>query len=169
MKMIVAMSKDGVIGVDNTLPWSIPSELKMFKSYTKGKPVIMGRRTFESLPSGPLKGRTNVVVSMGMQRDTRIVTERLASRVSRYKNAIVIGGARMYDYALREGLIDEMSVTIVDKNVRGEYEESRLTYFPWSWQKLLSKYKWTTRTHFQARAGDECNYSVHNLVKRDNK
>ena len=59
---IVARAENGVIGRDNQLPWYLPSDLKYFKAQTFGKPVVMGRKTFESI-GRPLPGRTNVVIT----------------------------------------------------------------------------------------------------------
>ncbi len=60
--LIVARADNGIIGVDNQLPWHLPSDLKYFKQVTMGKPVVMGRKTFESI-GRPLPGRTNVVIT----------------------------------------------------------------------------------------------------------
>jgi dihydrofolate reductase len=62
LSLIVAMTQDRVIGVDNHLPWNIPEDLKRFKKITLGHPIIMGRKTYESI-GRPLPGRTNVVVT----------------------------------------------------------------------------------------------------------
>ena len=58
ISLVVAVAKNGVIGRDSTLPWRIPEDLKRFKALTMGKPVIMGRKTWDSLPKKPLPGRT---------------------------------------------------------------------------------------------------------------
>lgn len=60
--IIVAVARDGAIGRDNALPWRLPADLKHFKEKTLGKPIVMGRKTFESL-GRPLPGRTNIVVT----------------------------------------------------------------------------------------------------------
>ena len=60
---VVAVSRNGVIGRDGGLPWRISADLKRFKQITMGKPVIMGRKTWESLPKRPLPGRTNIVIT----------------------------------------------------------------------------------------------------------
>jgi dihydrofolate reductase len=64
---VVAVARNGVIGANGGLPWRLSSDLKRFKALTMGKPVIMGRKTWESLPRKPLPGRTNIVVTR--QRD----------------------------------------------------------------------------------------------------
>jgi len=61
--LVVAASENGVIGAAGTLPWHIPEDLRRFKALTLGKPCIMGRKTWQSLPRKPLPGRTNIVVS----------------------------------------------------------------------------------------------------------
>ena len=63
ISFVVAVSKNGVIGRDGGLPWHISSDLKRFKEITMGKPVIMGRKTWESLPRRPLPGRRNIVIT----------------------------------------------------------------------------------------------------------
>lgn len=60
---VVAVAENGVIGRDGTLPWRLSSDLKMFRRLTMGKPIIMGRRTWESLPKRPLDGRDNIVIT----------------------------------------------------------------------------------------------------------
>ena len=60
---VVAVSKNGVIGREGGLPWHISSDLKRFKEITMGKPVVMGRKTWESLPRKPLPGRRNIVIT----------------------------------------------------------------------------------------------------------
>ena len=62
MTLIVAVADSGVIGRDNTLPWHLPEDLKRFKRLTMGKPILMGRKTFESIGK-PLPGRENIVVT----------------------------------------------------------------------------------------------------------
>lgn len=66
LSSIVAMTENRVIGIDNTLPWHIPEDLKHFKKTTLGKPIIMGRKSYESLGK-PLPGRTNIVVSRSLK------------------------------------------------------------------------------------------------------
>lgn len=63
VSLIYAQSRNGIIGRDGALPWRIPSDLKRFKAITLGKPVIMGRKTWESLPRRPLPGRRNIVIT----------------------------------------------------------------------------------------------------------
>jgi dihydrofolate reductase len=63
LTLVVAVAENGVIGNKGALPWRIPEDLKRFKALTLGKPCIMGRKTWDSLPKRPLPGRTNIVVT----------------------------------------------------------------------------------------------------------
>ena len=67
ISLIWAMTKNRVIGQDGGLPWHLPDEIKYFRETTKGKPVIMGRKTFDSIGRNPLPGRTNIVVSKNIR------------------------------------------------------------------------------------------------------
>ena len=62
-ELIVAFNNKNVIGINNTIPWYVPEDLKQFRKTTKDHIVVMGRKTFESLPNGPLKNRINVVIT----------------------------------------------------------------------------------------------------------
>ncbi len=101
--LIVAVAENGVIGAKGGLPWHIPEDLKRFKALTLGKPVLMGRKTWESLPRKPLPGRTNIVIT----RDSAFHAEgalvangiedalALAER-ERPPEIVVIGGAEIF-------------------------------------------------------------------------
>lgn len=108
--LIIAVAQNGVIGRDNQLPWRIPAEMKYFKATTMGKPVVMGRKTFESLGK-PLPGRTNIVVTRDKQFrvDNAVVVNDLetalqhADDIAQRDGAaeiMVIGGADIYRQAL---------------------------------------------------------------------
>lgn len=78
MKLIVATDLNGVIGVNNTIPWYIPEDLKHFKNMTMGETVIMGRKTSDSLPSkfcGKLPGRRNIILSSATLNDNRLLKD----------------------------------------------------------------------------------------------
>jgi dihydrofolate reductase len=96
---VVAVAENGVIGRNNSMPWRIPSDLKHFRRVTMGKPVLMGRKTFESI-SKPLSGRTNIVVS----RDLHL---RVAGAVVAHDLNTGLAVAR--GHALRRG-VDEIMV-----------------------------------------------------------
>lgn len=106
LSLIVARARNGVIGRDGDLPWSLPTDLKLFKSITLGKPVLMGRKTWESLPF-PLPGRPNLVLTrdVGYQAPKAEVFSDLKAFVghgyelagmSGAEEVMVIGGAQLY-------------------------------------------------------------------------
>lgn len=104
--LIVAVAENGVIGRDGALPWRIPEDLQHFKRTTLGKPIIMGRKTWESIGK-PLPGRTNIVVTR--QKDFRapgatvvadLAAAYEAAELSGAEEAMVIGGAEIYAAAL---------------------------------------------------------------------
>jgi len=107
LSLIVAMGENRVIGVNNHLPWSIPEDLKRFKRITSGHPIVMGRKTFESI-GRPLPQRTNIIVSR--QKDYRaeggVVCASLAQALDWARQApgseevFVIGGAEIFREAL---------------------------------------------------------------------
>lgn len=128
MKCIACMNKQGIIGIDNQLPWHIPSDLKHFKEYTMGSTVVMGRKTFESMGSNPLPGRTNVVLSTCLEFDDACVLGNMEELV-KYPGAIVIGGEQIYRQALDLDLVLEICLTLVDREVRPK-EGQYVAYFP---------------------------------------
>lgn len=104
ISLVVAVAKNGVIGRDNTLPWRIPEDLKRFKALTMGKPVIMGRKTWESLPKRPLPGRTNIVITRNpeFRAEGAIVAHSFADALAKAgsNDIAVIGGQAIFAEAL---------------------------------------------------------------------
>ena len=128
ISLIAALADNGVIGRDNTLPWRLPEDLKYFRAMTIGKPVLMGRKTWESL-GRPLPGRTNIV--MTRQRDFVAVGAEivdgmdaaisLATQIAQrdgVDECVVIGGAEIYAQALP--LCTRMYLTEVHAVVDGD-------------------------------------------------
>jgi dihydrofolate reductase len=126
----VATSKDGVIGSNNQLPWHLPEDLKYFKSVTLGKPVIMGRKTYESI-GRPLPGRTNIVItrSTDWSAEGVVVVNSLehaldqaraaiAASTTSVVEAMIIGGAEIYRSALP--LVDKVYLTRVEIEIDGD-------------------------------------------------
>jgi dihydrofolate reductase len=128
LAIIVAVAENGVIGKDNTLPWHLPEDLRHFKRVTMGKPIIMGRRTFESIGK-PLPGRTNIVITRNPAfRAAGIATVSsleealtLAESTARREGVdevVVIGGAEIYATALPRA--DRLYLTEVHAGVEGD-------------------------------------------------
>lgn len=125
LHLILARARNGVIGHGNTLPWHLPEDMAHFKRTTLGCPVIMGRKTWDSLPARfrPLPGRLNIVVTRqpdwqadGAQR-AGSMTEAMAL-CPLESNAWVIGGAQIYAQALP--LADSAVVTEIDADFEGD-------------------------------------------------
>lgn len=115
---IVAVDEHGAIGKDGRLLWHIPADMKRFKSVTMGHPIIMGRKTFESFPKGPLPGRLNIVLTRDDNYEAEgvsvchTVEEALAvASGSGASECFVIGGEQVYEQML--DLVDMIYLTIV--------------------------------------------------------
>jgi dihydrofolate reductase len=122
ISLIVAMSRNGVIGRDNQLPWHLPDDLQHFKALTMGKPILMGRRTFESI-GRPLLGRTNLVLTgdRGFCAPGVLplgsIDEALEA-VPGEPELVVIGGATVYQQTLP--FARRIHVTWVEAEVEGD-------------------------------------------------
>ncbi|MFC5667209.1 dihydrofolate reductase [Kitasatospora misakiensis] len=129
--LIWAQTPDGVIGADNTMPWHLPEDLEHFKATTLGHPVVMGRRTWESIPPRfrPLPGRRNIVVTRdprwaadGADRagslDEALRLAAAAPGAGTTAEAWVIGGGQLYRSAI--ALATTLSVTEIDLSVEGD-------------------------------------------------
>lgn len=125
ISMIVAVAANGVIGVDNKLPWHLSEDLKYFKRVTMGKPIVMGRKTFESIGK-PLPGRPNIVVTRnaGWTAEGAHVARSLeeglalAKKLAEGGEVMVIGGAEIFNAAAP--LAQRLYYTEVKRNYRGD-------------------------------------------------
>ncbi len=121
---VVAMDRNNLIGKDGGLPWHISSDLKRFKEITLGKPIIMGRKTWESLPKRPLPGRHNIVITRdhAYKADgASVVTSPEAARAAAGTAAdeiAVIGGAEIFRLFLP--LAERIYLTEVDLDASGD-------------------------------------------------
>jgi len=123
VSLVYAVSRNGVIGQGGGLPWHIPSDLKHFKALTLGKPVIMGRKTWESLPRKPLSGRRNLVISRNAsyRADGAEVVPSLDAALQMTAGeaeVCVIGGAEIFKAAL--ALAHRIYLTRVLADVAGD-------------------------------------------------
>ena len=139
ISVIVAVAKNDIIGVDNRIPWHLPAELKLFKEATMGCPIVMGRRTFESI-GRLLPGRTNVVVTR--QRDYVVpgavmahsLDEALAACGSA-PEVFVIGGAALFSEALPRA--QKLHHTVVDIAPAGD---TIMPTIDWSqWREIAAR------------------------------
>jgi dihydrofolate reductase len=128
ISLIVAVSRNGVIGVDNQLPWHLPDDLRYFKSVTMGKPLIMGRKTHESI-GRPLPGRANIVLTRDRQwtadgvvvvndLDAAIAAAKRACDASNVDEVMIIGGEQIYKMTLDTA--HRLYLTEVDADVEGD-------------------------------------------------
>ncbi len=122
LALIAAMSLNRVIGINGTLPWHIPEDLKHFRRLTLGKPVIMGRKTFESIGRA-LPKRHNVVITrqLNFQAEEVSVVHSLDDAVHLFEGAeevMVIGGAEIYEQALP--IAKRMYLTVVETTLEGD-------------------------------------------------
>ncbi|WP_435234669.1 type 3 dihydrofolate reductase [Psychromonas sp. PT13] len=122
ISMIVAMAENRVIGLDNKMPWHLPGDLKFFKRVTLGKPVIMGRKTYQSI-GRPLPGRMNIVLTRDNDLHIEGVTcvqtvEQALALVADVEEVMVIGGATIYQQFLSKAT--RLYLTFIDLNVDGD-------------------------------------------------
>jgi len=126
ISIVVAMDRNRTIGVHNRLPWHLPADLKHFKAVTMGKPIIMGRRTFESIGK-PLPGRKNIVITRDRTYSTEGVEicyslqEALAA-TGKVEEIMIIGGASIFGEALP--LASRLYLTTIEDQFSGD------TFFP---------------------------------------
>jgi dihydrofolate reductase len=137
ISFVVAVSRNGVIGDGGGLPWHISTDLKRFKEITMGKPVVMGRKTWDSLPKRPLPGRRNIVITrqQGYQAPGAEVVrsaEEAVALCAAEAEIAVIGGGEIY--RLFWPLVDRLYLTEVDLDVAGDthFPEVR----PEEWQEI---------------------------------
>lgn len=154
LSAIVAISDNNVIGKDNELPWYLPADLKYFKKTTLGHPVIMGRKSFESI-GHPLPKRTNIVVTRDPYylssniliahsiQEALLIAEGLES-----EETFIIGGATIYESCLP--LLNRMYITEVHAEIEGD------TWFP-DWDR--NEWKLVFEEHHKADEKNEFDHS----------
>lgn len=134
--IVVAMGKNNEIGSDNQLLWHLPKDLKHFKEITSGHPVIMGRKTYESIGK-PLPNRTNIVVSRKKDwfEEGILIVGSIKEAVKFAKKIdeeiFIIGGGTIYDQTME--IVDKLEVTLVKANLEAD------TFFPEIDSKIWKK------------------------------
>ena len=134
ISLIVALDKNRVIGLNNAMPWHLPGELQYFKETTMGKPIIMGRKTLESI-GRPLPGRRNIVITRNAQYDAQGIElahslNEAIERAGDVEEIMIIGGQQIFTESLP--LADRLYITEIDYEFEGD------TYFPQyeDWKKV---------------------------------
>ncbi|MEJ5261680.1 MAG: dihydrofolate reductase [Ignavibacterium sp.] len=146
ISLIVAIARNGVIGKSNgEMSWHVSEEFKHFKNTTKGFPVIMGRKTFETLGK-PLKDRLNVVLTKNpdfkTDFDEVIIFSSLDDalqfcRNNNYEKVFIIGGAEIYKLALP--IVDEMIISIMKFEAEGDVYFPEFNETEWTKEKIMDK------------------------------
>jgi len=142
LAVIVAVADNGVIGCNGELPWHLPEDLRYFKRVTLGKPIVMGRKTFESI-GRPLPGRTNIVISRNTgyraagvhvvpSLDAAIELANSVAESDSVDEVMVIGGAQIYAEALMAA--DRRYYTAVHGSVEGDAVLPEIDWTLWSEQ-----------------------------------
>ncbi|HWU34503.1 MAG TPA: dihydrofolate reductase [Methylovorus sp.] len=146
LSLIVAIAHDGVIGVNNTLPWHLPEDLKRFRALTMGHHIIMGRKTYESL-NRLLPGRTTVIVTRNpdYRVEGALIASSLQNAISQSagdEEVFLIGGAELY----REGLgqADRLYITEIEASFSGDAFFPAIDYAQW---KLVAEERHVSVNH----------------------
>lgn len=162
----IARDRNGVIGKDGTLPWRLKSDLANFRAVTMGKPVIMGRKTWESLPKKPLPGRTNIVLTRDGSFEAKgaVVCDNFSEAVSIAREQAaedgvgefcVIGGGSLFELALSRA--QRIYLTEVDAEVAGDVTLSPIDESRWT--EVRSQ-------DYPAGEGDEHAFKIRVLERR---
>lgn len=131
-KLIALVDADFGVSKNENIPWSFDDDLKFFQEVTQNFAIVMGRKTFFSIPNAPLKNRINCVVSRTIKKiDGTLVFNSLEMALEKYKNAWIIGGAEIYNSALKNNLVDYAVITQVHKQFGADkfIEQSLLQSF----------------------------------------
>lgn len=164
LSLIVAMAEERVIGINNSLPWKLPSDMRWFRQHTLGKPIIMGRKTFESFGGRTLPDRTNIVITRDANYKAEgivVVTsieqaiEQASLSADVVDEAMIIGGASFYEQMLNK--VDRMYLTFVHTSLQGD-----------AWFPEYDLDDWREVERIDAEADDK-NAFAHSFVVYDRK
>ncbi|GKQ42727.1 dihydrofolate reductase [Companilactobacillus sp. RD055328] len=137
ISFVWAEDKNHVIGKNGKLPWKLPNDMKFFKKVTSGHPIIMGRKTFESFPNGPLPGRENIVITRNNDFSypgVTVIQDINELNMDPNKNYCVIGGAQIFK--LYSDIVDKLFVTKIDHEFTGD---TFMVDLPWQKFELVSR------------------------------
>ncbi len=164
LTLVVAVAKNGVIGRYGDLPWRLSSDMKRFKVATMGKPVLMGRKTWDSLPKKPLPGRQNLILTRAADfkadgawvytdLTAMLAAARAMAEVAGEEEACVIGGAQLYNAVLPQA--DRIVLTEVNLEPQGD---ARLDFD-------LSQWREVSREDVAAGPNDDADFVVRVLER----
>ena len=150
ISLISAMGKNRVIGIDNSLPWKLPADMKWFREQTMGKPIVMGRKTFESFGAKPLPGRTNIILTKDTEYQAAdcIVAHSIDEAIDAAQNAaeiMIIGGASFYTQTLPTA--DRLYLTEIHHEFAGD-----------SWFPDFNQDEWQETQRIDCHADEKNNY-----------
>lgn len=158
--LVLAVADNGVIGASGHIPWRISDDMKRFKALTMGKPIIMGRKTWDSFPKKPLPGRTNIVVTRDRlwKADGAVVVHSFdealtTARSENPSDICIVGGAEIYRTALP--VATRIELTEVHSEVSGD------THL-----EPLDRKAWRETAREDRNAPDGLNYSYVTLERR---
>jgi len=159
ISIIVAMASNHAIGLNNQMPWHLSADLKKFKAITMGSPILMGRKTYESIGK-PLPGRRNIIISRNpdYQREGCLVfndIEKAIEACRQYDEIFIIGGASFYQAILPKA--DSLYLTQINKEFEGD------TFFP-----VINKNEWkeVARENIDGDESVDFSYSFIKLVRK---
>jgi dihydrofolate reductase len=147
--IIAAMTSDRIIGIDNTIPWKIKEEMLHFRNMTVEHPVIMGRKTYESIGK-PLPKRTNIVLTRGAAipevicRPNIITAIRIAEMY--HDEVFIIGGSSIYEQSLNMDLVDKMYLSIIKEDYDGDAKFPKYDSGKWKLESEVDHDEFVVKT-----------------------
>lgn len=155
ISIIAAMTDDRVIGINNSLPWKLPSDMSWFRQQTLGKPILMGRKTFDSFGARPLPERNNIIVTRDQDYQSAGVTvvhsiEEALQAAGKVEEIMIIGGASFYAQMLPQ--TQRMYLTRVHTEVTGD-----------AWFPAFDESQWRQVERIDCEA-DERNVHAHSFI-----
>ena len=156
MTCIVAIAENGIIGRDGDMPWRLSTDMQRFRATTMGKPIIMGRKTWESFPKRPLPGRQNIVITRNATYEAAgadIVhsLDEALQLVAQAEEVCIIGGGEIYAQAF--SVADRLDVTHVLASIEGD------TFFP-----QINPDQWKILSSTDVPAGEKDSHPTRHIV-----
>jgi dihydrofolate reductase len=151
LSIIVAVSSNGVIGSNGDMPWHISEDLKRFKKLTLGSKIIMGRKTWESLPFRPLKKRENMVISRNKNYQAAGAVlvnslEEALQTLNQDEEAFIIGGGQIYNQAMN--FADKLYITEIHADFEGDTSFPEIKQDEWTEQERIENFDKEEQIHY---------------------